>query len=259
MYLGHTRYNQRLRNETLIRGYYKGYEQIERIVNGYPQISTTLDNMRQLCYDLGKLLAIMQLAAKVDGLGCQVCLAKRSRTSMYYKIAILSLFQANNVESLFNNDKIQILVDKLHKAIITESYFPVPIIKGFPNFRQGYIDFAAKLTRDENNAIYNTIASRLFEKHIKDWIKNYLLPNYVQQQEELRKQYYQYCQAISNDTSLLEPLQKHILDRLKTNNYYMEEENLFKEVETKLFELTNSPDVADFQSKIQTRSFFTTS
>jgi len=256
MYLGHATYNQRMRDEKLVRGYYKGYEQIEQIVNGYPRINATQDNMQQLCYDLGKLFAIMQLAAKVDGLGCQVCLVKQSKTSAYYKIAILSLFQANDVASLFSNDKIQMLIDKLHKTLIAENYFPIPTIKGFANFRQGYIDFAEKLSRDENNVIYNTIAVQLFKKHIKNWIKNYLLPNYIQQEKELRKQYYQYCQAIGNDSSLLEPLQKHMLDTLKTNNYYMEEENLFKELEKKLFELTSSPDLADFQEKIQARPFF---
>ncbi|MFH1643601.1 MAG: hypothetical protein ABIA74_00290 [bacterium] len=265
MYLRYRTYNKNDISESEIKGEFIGYDEVEKIVNNYPRVSSQLINIQQICYDLGKLTAIMHLGAKVDGLGAQIGLAQQSKNSRYYKIFILSFFQSNDISKFFNkptDTNIQTIVDSLFESMNADYYFPMPNVAGFSNFRQGYFDFADNMTRTSNRAIYTTITNKLFDKYINEWIKQYLITYYVRDNQYLRDNFYNYQQAIINDPTLLNGVTKDITQILQKNNWYVDEQNqynnreLYNAINTKLVQLLNASDISDIANKLKTRNSY---
>ncbi len=260
MYLRYKTYNKKDVSETQIKGEFVGYNEIEKIVNAYPKTSTQLTNIQQLCYDLGKLTAIMHLGTKLDGVGAQVAIAKQSENSRYYKIFILSFFQSNDISNLFKRPtkaNIQTIVDKIFEAMVSDYYYPMPNVAGFSNFRKGYFDFANNIARTSNRAIYTTITNKLFAKYINEWIKQYLITYYVRDNRFLRDNFYNYYQSIINDPRLLNGILVDITGALKINNWYVDEQNkynnreLYNKIDAKLVQLLNASDISDIANKLK--------
>ena len=260
MYLRYKTYNKQDVSEAQIKGEFVGYNEIKKIVNAYPKTSTQQTNIQQLCYDLGKLTAIMHLGAKIDGVGAQVCLAKQSENSRFYKIFILSFFQSSDISNLFKRptkDNIQIIVNKIFDAMVSDYYYPMPNVPGFSNFRQGYFDFANNMSQTSNRAIYTTITENLFKKYINEWIKQYLITYYVRDNKFLNDNFYNYYQAIINDPKLLQEIQTNITDFLKINNWYTGEQDyhynkeLYNKIDAKLVQLLNASDTSNVANKLK--------
>lgn len=207
----------------------------------------------------------MHLGAKIDGLGIQVGLAKQSKNSNYYKIFIFSFFQASDISSFFKRptkSNLQIIVDKIFDAMVSEYYFPMPNVPGFSNFRKGYFDFAETMSRTSNRAIYKTITENLFLKYVNEWIKQYLITYYVRDNQYLRDNFYNYYQAIINDPILLNGIQVDITNALKIKDWYIDEQNqynnreLYNKIDAKLVQLLNATDISDIANKLKFRNSY---
>lgn len=265
MYLRYKTYNKKDVSAVQIKGEFVGYDEIEKIVNTYPRTSSQRTNMQQLCYDLGKLTAIMHLAGKIDGLGAQIVLARQSKDSRYYKNVILSFFQSSDLSKFFNRPtttNIQIVVDAIFEAMVSDYYYPMPNVSGFSSFRKGYFDFAKNISRNSNRAIYTTITKKLFAKYVNEWIKQYLLTYYVKDNKFLRENFYNYYRAIVDDQVLLTRIQQDITNTLQASNWYVDEKNqynnreLYNKIDATLAKLTSAIDISDVANKLKLRNSY---
>lgn len=144
------------------------YANIKDYVNALPPKSSCHTNMEQLCYDLGKLLAILQLGAKIDGNDFEFFLGRECQESNEYKIFLLDLEKSHDVSQKFKKKQMEKLVIAFSKALQEKkyAYFPPPSTEGFLHFRQGYLDFAARIDNENNENFCVPLAHKLFNHFI---------------------------------------------------------------------------------------------
>lgn len=163
------------KNNLPIRGHFIGFQETEKIVNGYARISQNTDeiksNMDQLCYDVGRLLAILHLVAKLDGCDLECVLVKQSENSHLYKVAIIDFDQMKSLENMFEAAKkgdikaIKDIVKGVRWSINSLPYFPSfqSSERGFNLFKKGYMQLAQELDEAEKTTIYSTIAEKVID------------------------------------------------------------------------------------------------
>ena len=159
LYLGDPSQDQVIK-ENLIRGHYIGFKQASEIVDKYPRVSLTRSNIEQLCYDFGRLLGIIQLAAKFDALDYELVLSK-SNGKIPYKISIIDFDQMSSIADSFASKNIKQIVDRVNWPLTAETYVPNPSDKCFSHFKAGYLDLARELDIGEKTGFYSEVANAI--------------------------------------------------------------------------------------------------
>ncbi|MCF7899563.1 hypothetical protein K9L05_02850, partial [Candidatus Babeliales bacterium] len=108
IYLGEKSWDQKFGDEHFVRGHYLGYNQIEKIVNEFQRLSPDRSNFELLCYDLGRLIAIMHLGAEFDGKDTEYVLAKRSKDEVgNWKLVVIDFDMTRSIHNLFEERNIE--------------------------------------------------------------------------------------------------------------------------------------------------------
>lgn len=166
LYLGETAdYDKIIKIDDYIRGHYIGFNQVEQIVNKYPKHSADKSNMEQLCYDFGRLLATVQLAAKFDGNDFELVLSK-STGKPPYKISIIDFDKMESMADLFKDFKeenIKKIVTKTEWVFEAEPYVPDPSSDCYKNFAEGYLGLAKQLDAQERTNFYSKTAQAMLD------------------------------------------------------------------------------------------------
>ncbi len=256
LYLAYTMYNIPYLNEIVPKGNYKGYEQIKNIVAKYPPYSKNISNLDLLCSDMGRLLAILQLSAQIDGYNTQVTLCRLSNKQNNYKIALFSFIHSFDMAKYFRKLAIDKIVNRYLLTLNDSNYFPKPHVPSFPAFRKGYYEVAEKLAKNTNNDNYVKIAERLFKRYINNWASNYLLPVFLKKNEIMSPEYLEFFQALLPDQEIIKPFQKEVYNSLAKHNFYMEERDLMDLAEKALYKVTDTSTLEDFKNKIKAKRHY---
>lgn len=213
---------------SLTPGNYLSYQEVEKILNSYPSVCKEKSNIDQLCFDLGALLALVHLEAKKNGGNMEVALVKKSKTSNRYKIALLDFDKLRDLDELFEKKEVDIIVSELSKRMLKEYYFPFPTTHGFRHFRAGYLTFAEELDKKERVTFYRPLAEKVIRCYLLHWARCKLVNLYrIERQPGLSTdKLIQYSKLLEKT----EMIKKFFLF-LKTNNFYIQEENLFQALE----------------------------
>jgi len=144
------------------KGHMTGLKQAKKIIDKLPRYFKDKSNMEQLCYDFGRLAAIMQLVAKVDGYDYELILSQSSSGDIPYKISIIDFDKVNSIKNEFKEKSVD--VDKLAECLADMNITPKPTSKSCYNyFKQGYLDLAKQLDKEKGTTFYSKVATELFE------------------------------------------------------------------------------------------------
>jgi hypothetical protein len=199
--------NNTVRAHIPTQGLFLGYKEVESFTNQFRQIDPAAHktNMQLLCWDLGRLLAIMHLKAKISPYDCEFVLARQRpdvKTPMPYQLYVIDFGKAKDVsEYLEAYFKIKSMDAKgkfytvsssveqkaTHLPEVLEAeiaaimkgelssdwlYIPTPDKKdGFTSFMEGYITYAQELANKQNQPYYINIARDFLNRiiaHEKD-------------------------------------------------------------------------------------------
>lgn len=174
--------------------------------------------MEELCYNFGKIFAIVQLAAHIDGHDTETYLASRSQKDTdNYRLVMLDFGSVHVIpDRLFSsgneNDLIEWLIEPFTKKH-RHANPPTFTTPGFSFFRKGYLAIAAALDEEYKASFYVPLSEMLFKeiiirtllaKNMADFIKK--CSNKRLTDTLLKNQLY--CASI-------------LYNRLKHNNFYL--------------------------------------
>jgi len=142
-----------------------GYQEIEQLVSRYPRINHERTNMEQLCYDLGRLLAIMSLKVKFDGEDTEVWIGRGVDKAFPYRIVLLDFSRVVHISWYFSRGNKNLFVRDVLRTIRRYQHYPHPTSHGYKFFRQGYVDFAYVLDKERGGAFYVAFANKLFDAY----------------------------------------------------------------------------------------------
>lgn len=201
---------------------YFSYAQVEEILSTYPQLDKSRTNIEQLCYDLGTLLALVHLKAKLDGFNMEIALAKLAKD---YKLVLLDFDRARDLSALFATKDEKIIIQALLKTTMLEYYYPFPTTKGFKHFRKGYLSVAVHLDKKNEENFYLPLAKNFFREYISTWLRKKFSGMYATEnstKENIR------CKELLNEKDILEKIVRFI----EQKDFYVQEEEIFNQAIT---------------------------
>lgn len=142
------------------RGHYIGIKQLQKKLN-----DSTGEKLKQLIYDFGFLMGIVQLDAKFDGLDYELVLSKIDDKNGY-KIVIIDFDQMSSIKEYFTGfeeKNIKTIVEKTGWPLQAEEYLPSPEGKYFKFFEKGYLDVAKQLDTKHNTTFYTKVSKAIME------------------------------------------------------------------------------------------------
>ena len=192
---------------------YFSYNQVETILSAYKNRT----NIEQLCYDLGTLVALVHLAAKLDGFNMEVALAKHAKG---YKLVLLDFDRARDLSPIFAAKDEKKIITALLKTTMLEYYYPFPTAKGFKHFREGYLSVAIHLDNKNKENFYLPLAKNFFREYISTWLRKKFSSMYATEnstREDIR------WKELLNKKDILEKIVRFI----EQKDFYVQEEEIF--------------------------------